>query len=80
MTLRQYLQSLDAAAKRALASELGVTVVYLHQLCSGFRQPSPDLAIRIESASGGQVRCETLRPDVPWHVVRGKAAQPQEAA
>jgi len=28
----------------------------------------------IERATGGKVRCEDLRPDVPWSVLRSQAA------
>lgn len=28
----------------------------------------------IERATGGAVRCEDLRPDIPWDVLRGTAA------
>jgi DNA-binding transcriptional regulator YdaS (Cro superfamily) len=38
----------------------------------------------IERATGGQVRCEDLRPDVAWEVLRGQSTEadteaPQEA-
>jgi DNA-binding transcriptional regulator YdaS (Cro superfamily) len=29
----------------------------------------------IEQATGGQVRCEELRPDIPWGVLRGTLTQ-----
>lgn len=74
MKLRDHIQTLSPEGKRTLASAVGVQVIYLHQLSSGFRQPSPELAIRIEAATNGAVTCEELRSDVPWHVLRGKAA------
>lgn len=33
----------------------------------------------IERATGGQVRCEELRPDVDWAVLRGTTLSPDDA-
>lgn len=34
----------------------------------------------IERATNGQVRCEELRPDVPWDVLRMQAGQEERVA
>lgn len=43
------------------------------------RVPS-DYCPRIEEATGGLVRCEDLRPDVRWDVLRNPATTAKEAA
>lgn len=35
-----------------------------------------DQCPKIEQATDGQVRCEDLRPDVAWHVLRTTATAP----
>lgn len=73
MNLRDYWQSLKPeSARQAFAEQCGSTLGYFKLLASGHAKCGPDLAIRIEAASDGMVRVESLRPDVPWHVVRGK--------
>ena len=51
---------LSAGAKRALATAIGTTPAGLHQLAHGYRTKghlslTPDLAARIEAATGGAV-------------------------
>jgi len=47
-----------------LAKNLGIHQVYLSSVFNGHRRPSPDLARRIEQATGGQVtRMELLYPE-----------------
>jgi len=43
-------------------------------VAGGFKNPGESLCMRIEAATNGAVTCEELRSDVPWHVLRGKAA------
>lgn len=67
MKLTDYLKSgsrQESKEKRKqLADKVGVNVVYLSHLCSGFRKPSAHLANAIEEATGGQVTRKELRPD-----------------
>jgi DNA-binding transcriptional regulator YdaS (Cro superfamily) len=64
MNLTEYIS--DEPRKQALALAVGTSPAYLYQIATGWKgkRPSPDLAKRIESASG--IRCETLRPDLQW--------------
>lgn len=58
----------DYIADRTRAGELtkalGVHRSLLAQWRSGARRPGPLMARRIEAATGGQVKAETIRPDV----------------
>lgn len=71
MTLLDYLKSLDATARAALAAACGTSVDYLFQIGYGKRQPKVQLAVAIERESAGQVTCELLLPDVDWKYLRG---------
>lgn len=74
---------IDAAAQavgsqRALARLLGVTRGAVSQWKLGGRRVPADHCPAIERATAGAVRCEDLRPDVDWSVLRGTAATPKE--
>jgi DNA-binding transcriptional regulator YdaS (Cro superfamily) len=47
-----------------VAIAAGTTLVYLKQIATGFRNPSPRLAKRLEEASGGRMTRDCLRPDI----------------
>jgi DNA-binding transcriptional regulator YdaS (Cro superfamily) len=75
------LRALETAIDRlggvsAAARALGVS----RQLVQGWRDPDRRFATpaehcpAIERATGGAVRCEELRPDVEWSVLRAGAA------
>lgn len=53
-----------------LAKTLGVTPGAVNQWVSGLTEITAERCIQIESATGGLVRCEELRPDVNWGVLR----------
>jgi len=62
-----------------LAEKLGVTPAAVTQwgLPSDdkfYRQVPAERCPAIEAATGGRVRCEDLRPDVAWHVLRQATA------
>lgn len=64
-----------------LAANIDTSPAYLSQLAHGYRRPSAELAITIERFTKGAVRCEDLRPDVDWSVLRGTpAAKATDAA
>ncbi len=46
----------------------------------GERRVPAEYCPRIEVATAGLVRCEDLRPDVPWGVLRGSPSNTKEAA
>ena len=68
-----------------LAIKLGVTPGAVTQWCLPsdnrfYRQIPAERCPQIEQATDGLVRCEELRPDVAWGVLRGNpelATQPQ---
>lgn len=74
MNLEAYIA--DPERKAALVADLRMSPIYLWQLATSWqgRRPSPELSARIERATGGAVRCEELRPDIPW--TRGPNGEP----
>ncbi len=67
MNLKTYLQSNSQAG---LARKLGVTAGAVNQWANGTSAVAAERCPQIEQATAGQVRCEDLRPDVQWHVLR----------
>jgi DNA-binding transcriptional regulator YdaS (Cro superfamily) len=47
-----------------LARRCGTNQAYLSQIAYGHRRPSPQMALRIEKETGGQVRREELLPEI----------------
>lgn len=72
MPLRDYLKTLDAAARADFAARCGTSVDYLFQVGYGNRRPKAALAVAIERESAGRVTCEALLPEVDWSYVRGR--------
>lgn len=73
---------IDLAAKVlgsqvALAAALGTTKAVVNQWKRA-RVPA-EYCPKIELLTDGQVRCEQLRPDIAWHVVRGTNAPKRTA-
>jgi len=57
----------------ALARAIKVTPPTVHQWISG-RRPIPVVrCMDVERATNGTVRCEDLRSDVDWSVLRGRS-------
>lgn len=64
-----------------LAFLLGVKPPTVCQWATGIRPIPAERCIEIERATGSQVRCEDLRPDVDWAYLRGTSSdQAKEAA
>lgn len=59
----------------ALAKLLGVSSAAVGQWKNGERQVPAERCPEIERATAGAVRCEDLRPDVAWDVLRSQAGQ-----
>ncbi len=72
--LRAYLKTLSPDDQDAFAKRVGTTIGYLRNALSTGKRLGPNLVIAIERETNGAVRCEDLRPDVPWHVLRGSEA------
>jgi len=64
----------------ALASALEVSAAAVGQWKSGDRRVPAERCPEIERATGGKVRCEELRPDVAWDVLRLQIGQPDTPA
>ena len=61
-------------SQAALASALGVKQPTVSEWLTGDRQVPAERCPEIERATGGAVRCEELRPDVAWDVLREQSA------
>lgn len=62
----------------ALAQQLNVSAAAVGQWKSGERRVPAERCPEIERATDGKVRCEELRPDVAWDVLRMQAGQVPE--
>lgn len=82
MDLKTYVDAERGNAAR-LACELSVSPVMVSQWASGTKAVPAERCPVIERATSGAVRCEELRPDVPWSVLREQAlpllAEPADA-
>lgn len=57
-------------SQKALADGLGVTKAAVGQWKDEGRRVPAEHCPQIERMTGGRVRCEELRPDVAWEVLR----------
>lgn len=64
MDLRKYFEEEPYGAKKEMAEYLGITQTWLGLLINKSRQPSPELAKRIQKATQGLVTAKELRPDI----------------
>jgi len=60
-------------SQKALADHLGVTRGAVNQWKDPERKVPAEHCPQIERATSGRVRCEELRPDVAWDVLRFQA-------
>jgi DNA-binding transcriptional regulator YdaS (Cro superfamily) len=77
MDLKSFLKSTKAVY---LAQDLGIPAVLISQWSHGIRRIPAERCIQIEAATGGQVRCEDMRPDINWAVLRGTGPVPTDKA
>lgn len=69
--LKNYLKSLATKeAKEDFAKRCDTTFKHLVNIAYGYKPAGESLCINIERETSGQVRCETLRADVDWSVLR----------
>jgi len=73
MSLKTYLFGLSMADRARLADRCGTTYGHLRNVSYGQKPCAAELAINIERETSGAVRCEDLRPDVDWGVLRATA-------
>lgn len=79
MTLNEYLNK-HGLTQSEFAVALGVTQGAVWHWLSGRKPVSAESCIAIERLTAGEVRCEDLRPDIDWSVIRGKRARRPVAA
>lgn len=66
-----------AGGVNKLAGSLGISPAAVSQWAHGARRVPAERCLEIERLTNGQVRCEELRPDMDWSVLRG--SQPTAA-
>ena len=71
--LRSYLKSLSTPEKEEFAKRCGTSLGYLRKAISLNNRFDAKLCIALEIQSNGAVRCEDVRPDVAWNVIRAAA-------
>lgn len=65
-------------SQTAIAALCNVSKGAVNQWKDPDRRVPAEYCPLIERATSGQVRCEDLRPDVAWDVLRLQAAQPTD--
>lgn len=76
--MRAYGRGEEAQARRAaFITRTGTSYAYVMQIAVGLRGCGVEMAISIERASYGQVRCEHLAPAVDWeYLAQRKVVRP----
>ena len=82
MNLKSYIDA-ERGNGTSLAAALRIPISYLSQMASGNRAISPERAVAIEGATGGQVTRKELFPE-SWQRIwpeldRSKRTKPQAA-
>jgi DNA-binding transcriptional regulator YdaS (Cro superfamily) len=67
-----YINALSAEQRVAFEAATGTTIAYLRKAASSRQRLGETICIDIERATGGQVTCEALRPDLSdrWAYLR----------
>ena len=64
MQLKEYINTFKNTQNlKSFSLKLGVSHLYVYQIASHYRIPSPRLAVAIEKETGGLVSRYELRPD-----------------
>lgn len=71
MKLNAYLEKPGSCTAADLAKKIGVSPVLVSQWRTESRPVPVERCPAIDRATGGEVRCEDLRPDVDWAYLRG---------
>ncbi|KAF3997513.1 transcriptional regulator [Glaciimonas immobilis] len=74
--LLKHLNSLSKVGRIQFATACGTTEGYLRKAVSIGQRLNPELCINIERESRGEVRCESLLPDVDWGYLRRTSKNP----
>lgn len=78
--LRDFLNAMPVHDQHSFADRCGTTLGYMRKAISVGARFDASICIAIESESHGSVRCEDLRPDVPWSILREQAAPAEKVA
>lgn len=70
MNLRTYIMAMPKQERELFAFKVGTTLGHLHNMAYGIKPCSAKLAVELEKASRGALRCEDLSFDVDWAYVR----------
>ncbi|WP_372822178.1 transcriptional regulator [Pseudomonas parafulva] len=70
MTLSEYLKTMDSEGLDTLARSCGTSAGQLKQVAYGNRRASAGLAVNLDRETGGEILCESLRPDIDWGYLR----------
>jgi predicted transcriptional regulator len=57
--LKKYISERNISP-RDFASEVDISISYLYHIINGVRRPSPETALKIEKATGGEVKAVDL--------------------
>lgn len=79
MKLLEYVNQ-GRGRRSAIARAIGVPAILISQWAYARRQVPADRCPDIERATSGAVRCEDMRSDVDWSVLRRSAPSRKEAA
>lgn len=71
MNLSEYFESTGRGSASRLALDIGAFTSDVSDWTKGKRLVPAERCPSIEQATNGLVRCEDLRPDVNWGVLRG---------
>jgi DNA-binding transcriptional regulator YdaS (Cro superfamily) len=71
MNLKTFFEISGRGSALSLCKALGVANSDMSNWSQGKKQVPAERCPAIEKATGGLVRCEDLRPDVEWGVLRG---------
>ncbi len=77
MTLADYFKTHGRGAAYRLTVAIGSYTSDMSTWTLGRRKVPVERCIDIERATAGQVRCEDLRPDIDWAVLRQPAPKAQ---
>lgn len=75
LTLKEFLSGLGRSEREAFAKRCETTYGHMRNVAYGLKPAGEKLCILIERESARKVLCESLRDDVPWHVLRQSSLQ-----
>lgn len=70
MQLLDYFKKHGPDSRMRVAVATGTHIQQIQNIAYGYRRPNIHLAIKINAATQGQVRLESLRPDIDWVQLR----------